>query len=158
MGTGQGRLRSGPISACSLGDVAIMFRDIKESFMLQLSVEEQVARARADLRIGAPVALVAETGGALILAAETARAQRLEDFRRLGQDGVDLAISHRRAETLAARAYDGDIARIIVPTDADIGWNKATAEASLYLERPLRGPYRTRRDGDADMNPLGILL
>jgi len=126
--------------------------------MLQLSVEEQVARARADLRIGAPVALVAETGGALILAAETARAQRLEDFRRLGQDGVDLAISHRRAETLAARAYDGDIARIIVPTDADIGWIKATADPSLDLERPLRGPYRTRREGDAELHRLGILL
>src|SRR5690625_8040255 len=116
--------------------------------MLQLSVEEEVARARGDLRIGAPVALIADEGGALILAAETARGERLEDLRRLGPEGVDLASSHRRAETLAARAYDGDIARIIVPSDADIGWGKATAEPSPDLERPLRGPSRTRRGGE----------
>lgn len=126
--------------------------------MLQLSIEEQVARAKADLRIGAPVALVAASGGALILAAETARDERLEDFRRLGPNGVDLAISHRRANTLAARAYDGDIARIVVPKDADISWIKATADPSLDLERPLRGPYRTRREGDAELHRLGILL
>lgn len=126
--------------------------------MLQLSVEEEVARARGDLRIGAPVALIADEGGALILAAETARGERLEDLRRLGPEGVDLAISHRRAETLAARAYDSDIARIIVPSDADVGWVKATADPSLDLERPLRGPYRTRREGEAELHRLGILL
>lgn len=126
--------------------------------MLQLSVEEEVARARSDLRIGAPIALTAKGAGALILAAETARAERLEDFRRLAPEGIDLAISHRRAETLAARAYDGDVARIMVPSDADIGWVRATADPSLDLERPMRGPYQTRREGGADLHRLGILL
>jgi GTP cyclohydrolase II len=126
--------------------------------MLQLSVEEAVARARADLRIGAPIALVSGAGGALVLAAETARAERLEDLRRLAPAGVDLAISHRRADTLAARAYDGDIARIALPQDADIDWVRATADPSLDLSHPLRGPYRTRREGSAGLHRLGILL
>lgn len=126
--------------------------------MLQLSVEEAVARARADLRIGAPIALVSGEGGALVLAAETASAERLEDLRRLAPSGVDLAISHRRAATLAARAYDGDIARVALPADADMAWVRATADPSLDMAHPLRGPYRTRREGSAALHRLGILL
>lgn len=126
--------------------------------MLHLSVEEAVARARADLRIGAPIALVSGAGGAIVLSAETCRPERLEDLRRLAPGGVDLAVSHRRADTLKARAYDGDIARIAVPGDADIGWVRATADPSLDLARPLQGPYRTRRDGQAALHRLGILL
>ena len=126
--------------------------------MLQLTVEEAVARARADLRIGAPIALVSGAGGALVLAAETAGAERLEDLRRLGPQGVDLAISHRRADTLKARAYDGDLARIAVPGEADIAWVRATADPSLDLAHPLRGPYRTRRDGGAGLHRLGMLI
>ena len=126
--------------------------------MLQLSAEEAVARARADLRIGAPIALVSGSGGALVLAAETCRAERLEDLRRLARGGLDMAVSHRRADTLKARAYDGDIARIAVPEDADIGWVRATADPSLDLAHPLRGPYRTRRNGPAGLHRLGLLL
>lgn len=126
--------------------------------MLQLSVEEAVARARADLRIGAPIALVSANGGALVLAAETASAARFADLRGLAPDSVDLAISHRRAGTLKARAYDGDLARIIPPADAGIDWVRATADPSLDMGHPLRGPYRTRREGEAGLHRLGILL
>ncbi len=126
--------------------------------MLQLSVEEAVARARADLRIGAPISLVSAAGGALVVAAETTRPERLEDLRRLAPAGLDLAVSHRRADTLRARAYDGDIARIAVPADADLGWIRATADPSLDLAHPLRGPYKTRRDGPAELHRLAIAL
>jgi GTP cyclohydrolase II len=126
--------------------------------MLQLSVEEMVARARADLRIGAPIALVSASGGALVLAAETARAERLDDLRRLAPAGLDLAVSHRRADTLRARAYDGDISRIAVPAEADLGWVRATADPSLDLAHPLRGPYRSRREGAAGLHRLAIAL
>ncbi|MDT8345230.1 MAG: GTP cyclohydrolase II, partial [Thermohalobaculum sp.] len=78
---------------------------------LSLSEEELVSRARADLRIGAPIALVAESGGALVLAAETVSDPRLADFRALAPGALDLAVTHRRAETLKARAYDGMLAR-----------------------------------------------
>ena len=125
---------------------------------LELSVEEAVARARADLRIGAPIALASASGGALVLAAETARAERLHDLRRLAPGGLDLAVSHRRADTLRARAYDGDIARIVIPPDAGIGWVRATADPSLDLAHPLRGPYRSRRDGAAGLHRLAIAL
>jgi GTP cyclohydrolase II len=124
---------------------------------LELSNEERVARARADLRIGAPVVLTSSGGAAIVVAAETASASRLEALRQAA-GALDLAISHRRAETLKARAYDGDIARIAVPVDADIGWVRATADPSLDLSQPLRGPYRTRRDGPADLHRLALLL
>jgi GTP cyclohydrolase II len=148
------------ISGLSGRNVAVTFRFRKEARapMLQLSVEEAVARARADLRIGAPVALVSAAGGALALAAETARAARLEELRRTAPQGLDLAVSHRRADTLKARAYDGDIARIVVPADAGIDWVRAAADPSLDLAHPLRGPFRTRREGPAELHRLAIAL
>ena len=124
---------------------------------LRLSSEERVARARADLRIGAPVVLTSSAGAAIVVAAETASGARLAALRAAA-GRIDLAVSHRRAETLKARAYDGDIARIEIPPEADIGWVQATADPSLDLSRPLRGPYRTRRDGHADLHRLALTL
>ncbi len=129
---------------------------MEPSTELTLSNEERVARARADLRIGAPVVLTSSSGAAVVVAAETASAGRLNALRDAGD--VDLAISHRRAETLKARAYDGDLARIAVPGDADIGWVRATADPSLDLTRPMRGPYQTRREGAADLHRLALVL
>ncbi len=48
---------------------------------LSLTAEEHVARARADLRIGAPVALISTSGGALVIAAETLSDARLAALR-----------------------------------------------------------------------------
>ena len=124
---------------------------------LNLTDEERVARARADLRIGAPIALISSSGGAIALAAETLSRGRLADLRTISSD-LDLAVSHRRAETLRARAYDGDVARIALPKDADLRWVRATADPSLDLENPLRGPYRTRREGAADLHRLAIAM
>ncbi|MFK7941569.1 MAG: GTP cyclohydrolase II [Paracoccaceae bacterium] len=126
--------------------------------MLELTHEERVARARGDLRIGAPVALVSGSGGALVLAAETCDKARLETLREMAPDGIDLAVSHWRAETLKARAYDGDLARILIPNEADLRWVQATADPSLDLAHPMRGPYATRREGPADLHRLGIAL
>ena len=124
---------------------------------LELTDEERVARARADLRIGAPIALISASGGAIALASETVSAERLTELRALSPD-LDLAVSHRRAETLKARAYDGDVARIALPADVGLNWVQATADPSLDLANPLRGPYRTRRDGPADLHRLAIAL
>ncbi|MEM6676924.1 MAG: GTP cyclohydrolase II [Pseudomonadota bacterium] len=141
------------------------------STAVALTDEERVARARADLRMGAPIALL-ETGedagtgaGALVLAAETLRADRLAGLRALcvpealGSDVLlDLAITHRRAETLRARAYDGTIARIAVPATAQALWIRATADPSADMATPLKGPYLTRRDGSAALHSLAITL
>ncbi|MEL7469841.1 MAG: GTP cyclohydrolase II [Pseudomonadota bacterium] len=124
---------------------------------LTLNDEERVARARADLRIGAPVVLVSSSGGAVVLAAETLTSGRLTDARGIEIE-LDLAISHRRAETLRARAYDGDVARVCVPADVGLEWIHATADPSMDLAHPMRGPYRTRRDGAADLHRLAITL
>ena len=125
---------------------------------LQLSSDEAVSRARADLRIGAPIALVSSSGAALVVSAETCSAERLSALRELAPDGPDLAISHRRADTLRARAYDGDVARLILPQEADLNWVRATADPALDLAHPLRGPYHTRREGDATLHRLAIAL
>jgi len=125
---------------------------------LSLSAEELVARARADLRIGAPVALTSASGGALALAAETLSDARLAAIRAEAPEALDLAISHRRAETLRARAYDGTLARIVVPGDADAAWVLATADPSRDLATPLKGPFATRREGSADLHALALTL
>ena len=125
---------------------------------LSLTVEEQVSRARADLRIGAPIALMGAEAAALVLAAETLSERRLAELRSLAPDALDLAVSNRRAETLRARAYDGALARIAIPERADVAWVQATADPSRDLATPLKGPYATRREGSAELHALALLL
>lgn len=124
---------------------------------LGLSALETLARARSDLRMGVPVGIAGEDGAAaLALAAETATEARFAGLAGLGP--LDLAITGWRAETLRARAYDGDIARVVLPADADLGWVRATADPSADLAYPMKGPYATRRGGDAGLHRAAILL
>ncbi|MEL7465599.1 MAG: GTP cyclohydrolase II [Pseudomonadota bacterium] len=123
---------------------------------MRLAPEEVIARARADLRIGAPVAIRTADGGALVAAAEAISAERLEDFRSLG--AVDLIVTQRRAETLKARAYDGDIARIILPEDAAAADVRAIADPAMAMRRPLLGPFSTRRDGSIAAHRIAVRL
>lgn len=125
---------------------------------LRLSPQELVARGRADLRIGAPVALTSASGGALVLAAETLSDDRLAALRAAGPEALDLAVNFRRAETLRARAYDGALARVVLPADADAAWVRATADPAQDLATPLKGPYATRRAGPSDLHALAIGL
>ncbi|MFY9239683.1 MAG: GTP cyclohydrolase II [Roseovarius sp.] len=123
-------------------------------------ITEQIARARADLRMGLPVALCAAGTSALVMAAETLSAERLDALRGLGaaDRALCLAITARRAETLKARAYDGDIARLEVPQDAGLAWVQATANPEGDLATPMKGPYAARRGGDATLHRLGVDL
>ncbi len=100
---------------------------------------EALARASADLRAGLPVRI----GGTVIGAVETvsdARAALL-----FARPGACLALSARRASTLRARAYDGDIARIVPPEGADGPWARGVADPTADLARPLQGPFTTMR-------------
>jgi GTP cyclohydrolase II len=117
-------------------------------------ITERLARARADLRMGVPVVL---DGGAVVLAAETLDAARLADVRTLGGQAV-LAVTGRRAQTLKARAYDGDIARIILPPDATLNWVRSIADPADDLRAPMKGPLQTARDGSADVHRAAIAL
>jgi GTP cyclohydrolase II len=98
---------------------------------------ELLARARVDLRMGLPVVLKDDGAAALALAAESLSAGRLADLRALGN--VTLALTARRAETLKARVYDGETARIIVPADADLRWVQALADPADDLNTPMKG-------------------
>ena len=117
---------------------------------------DRLARARSDLRIGVPVVLTGEGTGAIVIAAETLTAGRLDALRRISSPV--LAVTSRRAETLKARAYDGDLARIELPEDADTRWIRAVTDPATDLANPLLGPYRTLRDGPADLHRLAIRL
>lgn len=122
------------------------------------SPTELVARARADLRVGVPVVLADESGaGIIVLAAERVSDARLADIRGLGGE-MCVAITAWRAETLKARAYDGDLARLVLPSDADAAWLNAIADPAYDLQAPMKGPFQSLRIGEAGLHRLALLL
>lgn len=120
--------------------------------MLQPTPTELAARARADMRLGVPVAI----GSFIFAAAETLTPARLAAMRALGP--LALAITGRRAETLKARAYDGDIARVVVPASAGLPWVRALADPADDLRMPMKGPLSSLRGGDCTPWRTGIAL
>ena len=118
---------------------------------------ERLARAYADLRMGLPVVLRDGDAAILAIAAETLTHERLTDLRAI-EGKPTLVLTSRRAETLKARAYDGDIARIITPADVDLGWIRALADPADDLAHPMKGPLASCRDGDAALHRLAITL
>lgn len=120
-------------------------------------IVELLARARADLRMGVPVVLCDGTSSVLAVAVEALNSGRLADIK--AQDSTPVvAITVRRADTLKARAYDGDLARIILPKDADLAWVQAIADPADDLIAPMKGPLNTQRDGDAGLHRLVLKL
>jgi GTP cyclohydrolase II len=119
-------------------------------------ITEQLARARADLRMGVPVVFLGDAP-VLVIAAETLSAQRLTDLLTLGGDPV-LAITSRRAETLKARAYDGNLARVLLPQDATPRWVQSIADPADDLRSPMKGPLKCARGGDASAHGAALQL
>jgi GTP cyclohydrolase II len=117
---------------------------------------ERLNRARADLRMGLPVVLTGTDGAALAVAVETLSPGRLAALAALGP--LTLALTARRAETLKARAYDGDLARITVPQGASLSWLQALADPADDLRVPMKGPLNTLRGGSADLHRLALAL
>ena len=114
---------------------------------LEPQASELFQRASNDLRIGLPVIFSAEESDIVAVAAETASERRMLGIAGLG--GAVLAITARRAATLKARVYDGDIARIRVPENASSVWLRALADPSLDLDHPMKGPLESVRSGNA---------
>lgn len=104
---------------------------------------ETVSRARTDLRMGLPIVI----DGWLAAAVETLSPDRAGQMLAMG--GAVLTITDWRAATLKARVYDGDLARIVVPKDADLGWLRAIADPAGDLMTPMKGPLQSARGGDA---------
>jgi GTP cyclohydrolase II len=107
--------------------------------------------------MGVPVVIATGGGGLVVLAAETAGADRVAALRALGPPPV-VAITAWRAGTLKARAYDGDLARIVMPPDADATWLSDLADPARDLMAPMKGPLQTLREGDATLHRLALLL
>lgn len=120
------------------------------------SIIERLARARGDLRMGVPVVLTSGTQAALAVAVEPLSPERLADLRALG--APELALTARRAQTLRAIAYDGDIVRLAVHEAAQVGWLGAMADPADDLDMPMKGPFRCLRDGPADLHRAAIRL
>ncbi|KIN63131.1 GTP cyclohydrolase-2 [Sulfitobacter noctilucicola] len=119
-------------------------------------ITEQLARARADLRMGVPVVLKGHPS-ALVMAAETLTAARFADLLALGGAPV-LAVTARRAQTLKAHVYDKDLARLLIPEDATPAWVQSIADPADDLRVPLKGPFTCQRDGKADLHRAAIQL
>ena len=120
------------------------------------SPTELLNRARADLRMGVPVVLCAGGRAVLAAAAETLSAER---HAALAAEGpLVLAITARRAETLKARAYDGDLARVAVPVEAGADWLRNLADPADDLDMPMKGPIATLRDGEAGLARAALAL
>ncbi|SNT28503.1 GTP cyclohydrolase II [Antarctobacter heliothermus] len=123
---------------------------------LRPDLNETLARARADLRMGVPVGLTGGGQTVLVASAETLSEARLAALRALGP--LDLALTGRRAATLKARAYDDDVARVVVPQDARLSWVQDLADPADDLANPMKGPLQTRRDGSAVLHRLALQL
>lgn len=119
-------------------------------------ITELLARARADLRMGVPIVLTGPVS-VLAFAAETLTADRLADVASLEGTPV-LALTGWRAQTLKARAYDGDVARVSIPKDAELDWLQALADPADDLATPMKGPLMTVREGGADAHRAAVLL
>ena len=116
------------------------------------NITERLARARADLRMGVGVVL----SEGLMLAVETLDKERLADMAALGP--VALAITDWRAKTLKAHVYDGDLARLALPKDADLRWVRGIADPAGDLATPMKGPLRALRDAEAGFGRAAIAL
>ncbi|QRF67663.1 GTP cyclohydrolase II [Ponticoccus alexandrii] len=119
-------------------------------------LNEVLARARGDLRMGVPVMLEDAEGAVVFAAVETLGAERLEALRALGTP--DLVLTARRAETLKARAYYGDVARVVVPDGSGLDWLTDVADPANDMDRPMKGPLETRRGGSAGLQRLAVRL
>jgi len=118
---------------------------------------ERVARARAEMRLGLPVVLSSGGRHALVAAVETLSPARFAALRALGGAPL-LSVTARRAATLKARAYDGDLARLRVPAGADAAWLAAVADPKDDLAVPMKGPLISERGGDATFERAGLVL
>lgn len=117
---------------------------------------EMLARARADLRMGVPV-VIDGPEPLLICAAETLSRERLENLTT-GTSGALMVITARRAATLKAHAYDGDLARIEIPASVSLEWVQGIADPASDLMTPMKGPFRSLRGGDTGTHRLAIKI
>ncbi len=122
---------------------------------LSPDIFELAARARTDLRMGVPI-LLKGPESYLACAAETLTSPRFDVLKALGD--AALVITHRRAQTLKAHVYDGDISRIILPDEAQVRLVQSIADPADDLNSPMKGPFRSQRGGDTAPHRAALLM
>ncbi|MGH1464657.1 MAG: GTP cyclohydrolase II [Cognatishimia sp.] len=120
-------------------------------------IQERLARARADLRMGVPIVVTGHGRSILAASSETVAEQRLTDIQALDGETI-LVITARRAETLKACVYDTDLARIVMPAHAPRAWVKCVSDPADDLKTPMKGPFNTQRGGDVSLHRLALKL
>ena len=113
---------------------------------------DHLERAVAELRRGAVMAV----DGTLIASAESISPSRFTAMRATGP--LSLVLTDRRASVLKIRVYDGDVARVSLPSDTPLSLVQALADPSEDLAAPMKGPFETARDGDTGMAKTAVAL
>ena len=121
-----------------------------------LNIKQRLARARADLRMGAPVVIVGSSA-VLVYSAEVLDQPR---FKNLTDhfNHIRLVVTARRAETLKVACYDGDFAQLSIPDDRDLRWLKAVADPSRDLSAGPLGPFQVLRDSALGQEKSALAL
>ncbi|GIR85565.1 MAG: hypothetical protein CM15mP85_21890 [Rhodobacterales bacterium] len=108
--------------------------------ILELTNQEVLMRASADLRLGIPIVLAGKGIDAVVAPIDVLSQTRLDQLKSIDENSFIL-ITARRAQTLKCPVYDGNFARIEVGQAPKISSLKAIADPSLDLKNPLKGPF-----------------
>ena len=122
---------------------------------INLTPSEHLARARAEMRMGAGVIFCEGERRWLAVAAETVTPTRFTAMRKLGP--AELVLTNWRAETLKTWATAGDLARLEIG-DRDLAWVKSMADPSDDLSNPLKGPFKPIIGTDADAHRAALMI
>ena len=114
-----------------------------------LDGQDIFAKAVGDLALGLPIVLFDNEQAMYVLSAECGRREWVDEF--IGRRDAVLVLTRRRANTLRARAYDGSMARIVVPDNVNSDWIRAVADPSLDLQYPMKGPLLSQRGGQSHL-------
>ena len=116
-----------------------------------LNQELDSTRQINDLKIGLPAIFKLNDNYFLIFSVETLSEISFSKVSNLLSEGKGppyIAITRNRAELLKVRVYDNDLARIQIPKKVELNWLKASADPSMDLDYPMKGPYESIREGD----------
>ena len=123
------------------------------------SNELTTTRQISDLRFGIPIILGSNGTYEMIIAIEPLNEetfQKILEYNKSSDLKPYLAITKNRANFLKARVYDGNIARLKLPTPISFNWIKSTADPSEDFEYPLKGPYFSLREGNSNISKVAI--
>ncbi len=118
----------------------------------EVTPTDHLERAVAELRRGAVMVL----DGVLVASAEAISPELFASMQAAGP--VRLVLTDRRASVLKIRAYDGEVARVTLPEDARLSLVQALADPSQDMTAPMKGPFATVREGDANLAKTAVAL